>query len=91
MEQPVIDDLQPPKAPDGQLDSFVGVRRGAELGFEVHLANRNVTPSDVPQRFRLVVQILGDGLVLQERVLRVVVPAAGPDAPKPVSDDDDAG
>lgn len=77
VETPTAADALPVDAPDGILDTFRDVRRKAALRFDVTLMNRNVTPSDVAQRFRVVVRIVGDGVVLQERVLRVIVPPFG--------------
>lgn len=74
VEAPATDDLFPLDAPDGDADTFTDVRSKVALRFDVSLANRNVTPSDVAQRFRVVVRIVGDGVVLQERVLRVIIP-----------------
>jgi hypothetical protein len=88
VEAPATDDVFPTDAPDGTPDTFLDVRRKAALGFEVQLANRNVTPTDVEQRFRVVVRIVGDGVVLQERVVRVIVP---PRELGPGSADADAG
>jgi hypothetical protein len=85
-----IDDLLPKGDPDGIADSFVQVRSSEKLKFEVRLRNRAIAPIDVDQTFRVVVQVEGDGLILEQRTLRVVVPAAHslvPDA----SVDDDAG
>lgn len=94
-----IADLLPESAPDGEPDSFLMARSGARLEFEVELANRRIAPLDVEQRFRVVVQIIGDGLILRERTLRIRIPAGGgllppvPDAAVPDAQaaDDDAG
>lgn len=91
VESPATDDVFPIDAPDGEPDTFVDVRRKAALGFEVRLTNRNVTPSDVAQRFRVVVRIVGDGVVLQERVLRVIVPPFGATGAVAAGGDADAG
>jgi hypothetical protein len=86
-EAPEIADLLPAGAPDGELDTFVDARAAAPLVFEVTLRNERLPPRDEPQVFRVVLQILGDGLIVLERTLRIVVPAGGlPQAP-----DEDAG
>jgi hypothetical protein len=72
---PVARDLLPHGAPDGVLDSFVQVDRRSQLGFRVTLKNQTIAPRDVAQRFRVAVQVLGDSVLLEERLLRVVVPA----------------
>ena len=75
-DAPQIEDLLPKDTPDGVDDSFVHVRTSDALRFEVRLRNRTIAPTDVDQTFRVVVQIEGDGVILEERTLRVVVPAA---------------
>jgi hypothetical protein len=72
---PEIADLLPSGVPDGVPDTFVDARAGAPLEFEVSLRNSRLAPRDVPQSFRIVLRILGDDLILEERTLRVVVPA----------------
>jgi hypothetical protein len=89
-DAPQIEDLLPEDAPDGVDDSFVHVRTSDALRFEVRLRNPHIAPTDVDQNFRVVVQVEGDGVILEERTLRVIVPAAHelvPDA----SLEDDAG
>ena len=73
---PTLEDQLPADAPDGWLDTFVDVRAKARLGFDVRFRNVHITPSDVDQRFRVRVRILGDGLIVAEHTLRIVVPAA---------------
>jgi hypothetical protein len=74
---PVARDWLPVGAPDGVLDSYVEVDRRSQLGFRVTLKNQHIAPRDVPQRFRVAVEVLGDSVLLEERLLRVVVPAQG--------------
>jgi hypothetical protein len=98
-EAATVADLLPDGAPDGEPDSFVQVRAKARLRFEVELRNTRIAPSDVAQRFRIVVQVSGDGLILEQRTLRIVIPAGGGLAPAPEADaaapdasaDDDGG
>jgi hypothetical protein len=85
-ESPEIDDLLPRGAPDGEPDTFLDARAGAPLVFEVTLRNVRLPPRDRPQLFRVVLQILGDDLIVEERTLRIVVPAG--ELPGPPSDDD---
>jgi len=96
-EPAAVADLLPEDAPDGEPDSFVNVRSKASLRFEVELRNTRIAPSDIEQRFRVVVQVSGDGLILEERTLRIriragssLVPPAHLDAatPDPPADDD---
>ncbi|HKP63699.1 MAG TPA: hypothetical protein VJV78_43490 [Polyangiales bacterium] len=65
----------PPEKPDGVADSFLQVERRSQLGFRVTLRNDRIAPSDLPQRFRIAIRVVGDGVLLQERLLRVLVPA----------------
>lgn len=65
---------------DGVLDTFLDVRAGTTLRFVAHLANDSVEPADYEQTFRVTVRVVGDGLVLAERVVRVIVPAGRRDA-----------
>jgi hypothetical protein len=74
---PMTADLLPKQAPDGHPDSFVQVSARAELAFDVALRNRHIAATDVDQSFRAVVQIVGDGLIIAERTLRVRIPAGG--------------
>jgi hypothetical protein len=93
-------DLLPEGEPDGEPDSFVQVRSKANLRFEVELRNTRLAPTDAAQRFRVVVQVVGDGLILEQRTLRIVIPSGDglvppeqePDSSVPdASSDDDAG
>lgn len=85
-DAPEIDDLLPAGAPDGEPDTFLDARAGAPIVFEVTLRNVRLPPRDVPQLFRVVLQIFGDDLIVEERTLRIVVPAG--ELPEPPSDDD---
>lgn len=81
---PEIADLLPSGAPDGVPDTFVDARAAAPLEFEVELHNTRLAPRDVDQSYRVVLRILGDDLMIEERTLRLVVPAGA-------LPDDDAG
>lgn len=89
-DAPKIEDLLPKGEPDGVDDSFVHVRTSDALGFEVRLRNRHIAATDVDQMFRVIVQIEGDGVILEERTLRVIVPAAHALVPE-AGVEDDAG
>ncbi|MDH5673496.1 MAG: hypothetical protein OEZ06_15180 [Myxococcales bacterium] len=86
-------DLEPEDAVDGIEESFVGVRPGTRMVFELGLQNTQIAPASEPQSFRLRIRIEGDAILLEERLLRVVVPPGpGPAPPPPgVEDGLDAG
>jgi hypothetical protein len=86
-DAPEVADLLPQAKPDGDADSFIHVRARTKLRFAVELRNRVIAPTDVDQLFRVVVQIKGDGLILREQTLRVVVPKGTSLAPAPSDDD----
>ncbi|HEX7481400.1 MAG TPA: hypothetical protein VF331_26590 [Polyangiales bacterium] len=96
-EAPRVEDRLPARKPDGRPDTFVDVRQSSQLGFAVRLRNDRLAPSDLPQRFRVMLRIVGDGVVLQERTLRIVVPARNSDGDGGLAPDaaavpaDDAG
>lgn len=86
-------DELPAAAPDGRLDSFVDVRAGQDLAFAVTLRNRAVPARDYEQRFRVLIEVRGDGVVLEQRTLRVMVPAGAglvPDASSTADEDSGA-
>lgn len=60
---------------DSDADAFGNVYQGAMLFFDVKLRNTTVRETDHEQSFRIRVQIVGDGFVMAERTLRIVVPA----------------
>ncbi len=70
--EPGREDRHP--AGDDVLDTFVDVRPGTGLELVARFRNDLLSPEDYDQVFRVTVQVLGDGLVLAERVVRVVVP-----------------
>ncbi|WP_169791557.1 hypothetical protein [Sandaracinus amylolyticus] len=69
---PTREDRRP--SGDGVADTFAGVRPGTSVRFELVLRNTTVAPADYEQVFRVSVRILGDGLDLVERTVRVIVP-----------------
>jgi hypothetical protein len=74
---PAESDRLPLGKPDGVPDSYLDVTRKTRLGFKVTLQNGRIADADVDQRFRVSIRLLGDGVLLEERFLRVLVPAAG--------------
>ena len=64
--------VEPSQIPN--LDTFVEVRRGTELEFVARLQNDRIPPADYDQVFRVTIEVLGDGLVLAEKVVRIIVP-----------------
>ncbi len=76
-DPPEIADLLPEEEPDGELDSFVRAGGRARLRFDVELRNTRIAPLDVDQRYRAVVEVVGDGLILVQRTLRIRIPAGG--------------
>ncbi len=87
-DPPMIEDRLPESEPDGEPDSFVAVRSKTRLAFDIWLRNRLIASTDVAQRFRVIVQVLGDGLIIAERTIRVVIPPSNSLVPPQVVDDD---
>jgi hypothetical protein len=86
-EEPAMtDDLLPIDAPDGEADSFVAVNSKTRLAFDVWLHNLRIAPTDIDQHFRVIVQVLGDGLLIEQRTLRIVVPRGDRLAPLTIRD-----
>lgn len=75
---PTRADLHP--SGDGVLDTFVDVRSGTSVVFRAHLQNLSVEPADYDQVFRVTIVILGDGLELVRRTIRITVPRGRLDA-----------
>jgi hypothetical protein len=98
-DPPEIADLLPEGEPDGEPDTFVHASGRAKLRFDVELRNTRIAPLDVDQRYRAVVEVVGDGLILVQRTLRIRIPAATAIAPPrtprdggtPEPDEADAG
>lgn len=59
---------------DGILDTFRDVERGVTVRFDALLVNDVIAPADYEQRFTVVIEILGDGLVVATRTVRITVP-----------------
>lgn len=82
-----LEDRFPEEAPDGVLDTFVQPAPDTPIEFELLLQNNAIVPGPVEQRFRVTVEVTGDGLLLQEHGIAILVPAGTP----PPDDDVDAG
>jgi hypothetical protein len=79
--QPRREDRLPAGMLDGVPDTFTDVATRTRLAFRVRLRNTRVMSDEFPQVFFLRVTLVGDGVVLGARVLRVLVP----EGPKPDS------
>jgi hypothetical protein len=88
---PGLADLRP--ADDGIADTFTDVRSGTRLLLEARLRNETIPPADYDQVFRVTIEVLGDGLVLDRRTVRIIVPRGrlAPDAGLPDAGSPDAG
>jgi hypothetical protein len=71
---PTREDRRPEGALDGALDTFVGVRSGTVVRFRARLVNTSVRESLFPQVFFVRVALVGDGLLLRETLVRIIVP-----------------
>lgn len=67
-------DLLPAGMPDGLDDTFAHVQTRTRLTFRVIARNTSVRETEFPQLFFVRVQLVGDGVVVGERVVRVIVP-----------------
>lgn len=65
---------------DGFDDTFLAVSGDTEVVFRAVLRNTRVRPADYDQAFRVTLQVVGDGLVLEQTVVRVIVPRGRLDA-----------
>jgi hypothetical protein len=82
---PEVRDRLPAGMPDGLDDTFVNVQTRTRLTFRVIARNTTHREEEYPQLYFARVQLLGDGVVVGERVVRVIVPEgpkpdAGPEA-----------
>lgn len=75
---PTSADLHP--SGDGIVDTFLDVRSGTTVEFRAHLANRTIEPADYDQVFRVTIVLLGDGVELVTRTIRITVPRGRLDA-----------
>ena len=75
VEAPTRSDSAPA---DGVFDTFLDVRGGTELVFTLGLRNVLLMEQDFEQVFRITIRVVGDGVVLIEETLRVIIPAADP-------------
>lgn len=80
-------------AGDGVDDTFLGVGPGTLLGFRAVLRNEVIAPADYDQIFNLTLRVVGDGVTLLARTIRVIVPRGRLDAGAPAPSDagSDAG
>ena len=85
---PETADRLPSGAPDGVPDSYLNVTRRQLLGFAAVIDNTRLPPSDEDQHYRVSVRLMGDGVLLEERLLGLVVPAG---TRQPTAADADAG
>ena len=85
---PKTADLLPAGAPDGVPDSYLDVNRENRLGFAVTLNDARIAASDTEQRFRVSVRLVADGVLLEERLLGIRIPAV---TQPPAADAEDAG
>lgn len=76
---PERQDRAPAGALDGLDDTFVNVQTRTRLTFRVIARNTSRVAQEYPQLFFARVQLVGDGVVVGERVVRVIVP----EGPKP--------
>ncbi|MDO9017860.1 MAG: hypothetical protein Q8S73_18310 [Deltaproteobacteria bacterium] len=76
---PLRADLAPAGMPDGVMDTFTTVPTRTRLTFRVRLRNTTRPESEYPQLYFVRVTLVGDGVTVDERVVRVIVP----EGPKP--------
>ncbi|MBP6834652.1 MAG: hypothetical protein KA978_27965, partial [Deltaproteobacteria bacterium] len=72
-------DLLPTAMRDGVLDTFTTVPTRTRLTFRVRLRNVTQRETEYPQLYFIRVALVGDGVTVDERVVRVIVP----EGPKP--------
>ncbi|HJL19749.1 MAG TPA: hypothetical protein RMH99_29065, partial [Sandaracinaceae bacterium LLY-WYZ-13_1] len=71
---------------DGVDDTFVDVPPGTRLSFRAVLRNETIPPADYDQYFNVTLRIVGDGVTLETRRLRIVVPRGRLDGAAPAMD-----
>ncbi len=79
--EPHREDRLPAGALDGVADTFTDVSTRTRLTFRAHVRNTRVASLEMPQVFFVRVALTGDGVVLGERIVRIIVP----EGPKPDS------
>lgn len=77
IDPPTVGDLRPA---DGIDDTFLDVGIGTRLRFRAVLRNETIPPADYDQIFNLELRIVGDGVTLLTRTIRVIVPRGRIDA-----------
>lgn len=80
---PRREDRSPAMMPDGVMDTFTSVPTRTRLTFRVRLRNLTTPETEYPQLYFVRVTLVGDGVVIGERVVRVIVP----EGPKPDAGD----
>ena len=76
---PGREDRLPAGAHDGIVDTFTAVPTRTLLTFRVHMRNVTMPAGEYPQLYFVHVTLVGDGLVIGQRTVRVIVP----EGPKP--------
>lgn len=71
---PEARDRLPTGAPDGLDDTFENVLTRTQLTFRIIARNTSVPETEFPQLFFARVQLVGDGVVVGERTVRIIVP-----------------
>jgi len=89
VDPPGVADRRPPG--DGIDDTFTDVGPGTRLAFRAILRNETIPPADYDQFFNLVLRVVGDGVTLLSRTIRVIVPRGRLDAGAPDAGALDAG
>jgi hypothetical protein len=78
---PETADRRPSGKPDGVPDSYLDVTSRQRLGFTVVLANTRIASTESVQHFRVSLRLVGDGVLLEQRVLGVEVPSVSGSEP----------
>ncbi len=76
---PRREDRSPTTMLDGVPDTFVTVPTRTRLTFRAHLRNTTTPETEYPQLYFVRVTLVGDGVVVGERMVRVIIPE-GPKA-----------
>jgi len=89
IDPPGVADRRP--SGDGIDDTFTDVGPGTRLAFRAVLRNEAIPPADYDQFFNLELRVVGDGVTLLSRSIRVIVPRGRLDAGVPDAGAPDAG